>query len=173
MTEYRSVAGIAVYREPILQETQQDTSNDLHDMYREPGQRLYLLVKKPRIDHSWQFPQGGLKKKGNETVAQGALRELSEECGSDLVVDLIDTDAPFCIYQYPFPPEFIKSKKKKKQYAGAKVQFVRAKWTRGQCRPDGHEIVDFAWLTSKEMLEFVSPDYAAGIQALVSDDTPI
>lgn len=121
MTEYRSVAGIAVYRDPILQETQQDTSKDLHNIHREPGQRVYLLVKKPRVDHSWQFPQGGLKKKSNESVAEGALRELSEECGSDLNVDLIDTDAPFCIYQYPFPPEFIKLKKKKKQYAGAKV----------------------------------------------------
>lgn len=124
MTEYRSVAGIAVYRDPLLQEAQQDTNSDLHNIYREPGQRVYLLVKKPRVDHSWQFPQGGLKKKGNETVAQGALRELSEECGSNLAVDLIDTDTPFCIYQYPFPPEFIKSKKKKKQYAGAKVAAV-------------------------------------------------
>ncbi|CAO3635479.1 unnamed protein product [Mucor fragilis] len=173
MTEYRSVAGIAVYRDPLLQEAQQDTNSDLHNIYREPGQRVYLLVKKPRVDHSWQFPQGGLKKKGNETVAQGALRELSEECGSNLAVDLIDTDTPFCIYQYPFPPEFIKSKKKKKQYAGAKVQFVRARWTSGQCQPDGYEIIDFAWLTVKELLEFVSPDYAVGIQALISDDPSV
>ncbi|KAL7315193.1 hypothetical protein PS15m_006679 [Mucor circinelloides] len=166
MTEYRSVAGIAVYRDPVPEI--KEASNDLHHIHREPGQRVYLLVKKPRDDHSWQFPQGGLKKKGNETVAQGALRELSEECGSDLVVDLIDTDEPFCIYQYPFPPEFIKSKKKKKQYAGAKVQFVRAKWSSGQCQPDGQEIIDFAWLTHKEILEFVSPDYAAGIEPLIS-----
>lgn len=145
MTEYRSVAGIAVYRDPVP-EIQEDSSS-LHHIHREPGQRVYLLVKKPRDDHSWQFPQGGLKKKGNETVAQGALRELSEECGSDLVVDLIDTDEPFCIYQYPFPPEFIKLKKKKKQYAGAKVSIsshhqlhmIHSTWLVGSIRPSKME----------------------------------
>lgn len=121
--EYRSVAGIAVYRDP-LKETANFTSfnnNDLRSIHREPKKKVYLLVKKPRNDHSWQFPQGGLKKKGNETVPQGALRELSEECGDSLVVELIDGTEPYCIYEYPFPPEFIKAKKKKKQYAGAKV----------------------------------------------------
>lgn len=121
--EYRSVAGIAVYRDP-LKETADITNpsnNDLRSILREPEQRVYLLVKKPRNDHSWQFPQGGLKKKDNESVPQGALRELSEECGDSLIVELIDKTKPYCIYEYPFPPEFIKAKKKKKQYAGAKV----------------------------------------------------
>lgn len=121
--EYRSVVGIAVYRNPLKEtvDTISSNSNDLRSVHREPEQRVYLLVKKPRKDHSWQFPQGGLKKKGNETIQQGALRELFEECGDNLVVDLIDKTEPYCIYEYPFPPEFIKAKKKKKQYAGAKV----------------------------------------------------
>ncbi|KAI7904925.1 uncharacterized protein BX663DRAFT_501051 [Cokeromyces recurvatus] len=119
--EYRSVAGISIYRSPT---TAMNDSNDadIHNVQRKPSEKLYLLVKKPREDHAWQFPQGGLKKKHNETIPQGALRELAEECGQDIQVKLIDEMEPFCVYQYSFPIEFIMSKKKKKRYAGAKVK---------------------------------------------------
>ncbi|KAI9480389.1 MAG: hypothetical protein EXX96DRAFT_537664 [Benjaminiella poitrasii] len=163
--EYRSVAGIAIYRPPI--DSQLDNDHDMHNIQRKPVEKLYLLVKKPRQDHAWQFPQGGLKKKGNETVPQGALRELAEECGEDIKVRLIDEDEPFCIYQYPFSIEFIMSKKKKKRYAGAKVQFVRAEWSSGQCQPDGKEIVDFGWMTQEEIRNYVSLEYYDGIKKIV------
>ncbi|KAI8644467.1 hypothetical protein BD408DRAFT_413133 [Parasitella parasitica] len=168
---YRSVAGIAVYRDPLTNEIVTKGTNsddDLHNLHRKPEQRVYLLTKKPRKEHTWVFPQGGLKKKRNETVSQGALRELSEECGEDLVVELIDENEPFSIYQYPYPPDFIESNKKRsKKYIGAKVQFVRAKWIFGQCQPDGEEVVDFAWLTKAEILDFVSPHYLDGIRPLI------
>lgn len=120
--EYRTVAGISVFRDPIERRLE-DTNNDhdLHDTTRQPTERVYLLVKKPRQDHSWQFPQGGVKVKKNESVPQASLRELAEECGGQLHVKLIDQTKVICVYQYPFPSEFIKQKKKKKQYAGAKV----------------------------------------------------
>ncbi|CEP08176.1 hypothetical protein [Parasitella parasitica] len=171
-SSYRSVAGIAVYRDPLMNETSTidaSPSNDFHDLRRKPDERVYLLTKKPRKEHTWVFPQGGLKKKRNETVSQGALRELSEECGKDLVVELIDEYEPFSIYQYPYPPEFMQSNNKRsKKYVGAKVQFVRAKWISGQCQPDEEEVVDFAWLTTAEILEFVSPHYLDGILPLIS-----
>lgn len=118
-TEYRSVAGIAVFRNPLKQVSNEDET-DIHSITRKPKEKVYLLVKKPRKDFAWQFPQGGIKRKIKETVAQGALRELSEECGSDLKVELIDNDT-FCTYQYPFTAEFIARKTKNKQYLGAKV----------------------------------------------------
>lgn len=121
--QYRSVAGIAVFRNPLTEKTENEDDTNVHSITRKPTEKVYLLVKKPRNEHAWQFPQGGLKKKSNETVPQGALRELHEECGSDLKVELIDNDT-FCTYQYAFPPEFIKTKSKKKQYLGAKVNVV-------------------------------------------------
>lgn len=118
--EYRSVAGIAVIRNPHGNRIT-EADDDVHNVTRKSSEKIYLLVKKPRDEHAWQFPQGGLKKKKGETVPQGALRELLEECGQDLKVRLIDETNAATIYQYDFPPEFIKMKKKKKQYKGAKV----------------------------------------------------
>jgi 8-oxo-dGTP pyrophosphatase MutT (NUDIX family) len=117
--EYRTVAAIVVYRDAT--EKIAESNDDLHDTGRQPTETIYLLVKKPRQDHAWQFPQGGVKVKKNETIPQAALRELAEECGSQLQVKLIDNENAVCVYQYPFPFEFIKQKKKKKRYAGAKV----------------------------------------------------
>jgi 8-oxo-dGTP pyrophosphatase MutT (NUDIX family) len=131
--EYRTVAGIAVVRDSIEKSVDNTNNNyNLHDTMRKPTEKVYLLVKKPRADHAWQFPQGGLKIKKNETIPQAALRELAEECGGQLQVKLIDETSVFCTYQYPFPPEFIKLKKKKKQYAGAKVCQPKAMFSKAQ-----------------------------------------
>jgi 8-oxo-dGTP pyrophosphatase MutT (NUDIX family) len=119
---YRPVAAIVVFREPLIQGTyNEENDSNLESLNRKLNERIYLIVKKPREDHAWQFPQGGLKKKLKETIAQGALRELSEECGSDLKVDLIDNREPCCIYQYRYPEHFVKTKKRGKQFSGPKV----------------------------------------------------
>lgn len=79
---------------------------------RSPTELSYLLVKKPRKSHAWQFPQGG--QDPGETGAEAALRELREECGSDLKVSLVDT-TPIGVYQYKFP------RKRTDGYIGARV----------------------------------------------------
>lgn len=117
---FRNVAGIVVRRNPgkypIVSE------NDLHSVYRHPNIPLFLLVKKPRKHHSWQYPQGGLD--FNETPLEGALRELTEECGNDIKVKPI-TSTPVSHYQYQFPDQFIA--KHKSKYIGAKVKKERKK----------------------------------------------
>ncbi|KAG1149575.1 hypothetical protein G6F37_008929 [Rhizopus arrhizus] len=161
-TLYRPVAAIAVVRNPI--KSQEFEQSDFHSISRQPDQTLYLFVKKPRTDHAWQFPQGGIKfKKRKETLKEAALRELSEECGSDLQVNVLEQE-PFHVYQYDFPSDFVQ--KKKRNYKGAQVQFIKAEWISGQCQPDGKEIVDFAWLTRDEILQFVSTEYGNGIMPL-------
>lgn len=186
---YRSVAGIAVIRNPTSQESEIEDDSNVKSLKRKLNEKLYLLVKKPRDDHAWQFPQGGIKQKKKESVSQGALRELSEECGSDIKVKLIDKEEAFCVYQYRFPDDFINQKAKKKNYIGAKVrlcifphdfktennlfpyiyfqvQFVRSEWISGQCQPDGKEIIDFAWLTKEEVYSYVSTEYGNGIKPI-------
>ncbi|KAI8988781.1 hypothetical protein BDB01DRAFT_719585 [Pilobolus umbonatus] len=118
--KYRFVAGVVVVRNPTVSLKVNNTEDDIHSPYRQPNKKLYLCVKKPRNDHAWQFPQGGIKKK--ESIQQGALRELKEECGEDIKVELMDRSHPVCIYQYDFPAEFLKRSKRK--YIGAKVGFA-------------------------------------------------
>ncbi|KAI8876235.1 hypothetical protein K501DRAFT_262475 [Backusella circina FSU 941] len=162
--EYRQVAGIVVIRDKQPQGTSENGGDDIHSITRKPSEKLFLLVKKDRADNAWMFPQGGIKKKKKETVAQGALRELYEECGDDLKVALIDAE-PACSYQYRYPAHFIQ--KKKRNFAGSQVHFVRSNWLSGQCKPDGVEIVDFAWLTRSEVMEFVSTDFKLAIDSLI------
>ncbi|KAI8074572.1 NUDIX hydrolase domain-like protein [Gongronella butleri] len=161
---YRSVASIVVRRAPLASRGAVAAAigaDDVHSLQRLPAHALYLLVKKPRRDHAWQFAQGGVDK--GETVLQGALRELREECGSDLRANPIDK-VPAAIYKYDFPKEFLA--KRNFKYIGAEVQFIRADYVAGQCQPDGHEIVDFAWVCQKELERYVSPDYWEAIKPL-------
>lgn len=114
----RPVAAVIVKRGPCgaVANHSNDTTT-LHSLHRKPNSSVYLLVKKPRKDHAWGFPQGGVDP--GESIAEAALRELREECGNDIKVRLIDTVSPSCVYQYRFPDEFIK--KSKRPFTGAKV----------------------------------------------------
>ncbi|KAG0175944.1 hypothetical protein DFQ29_006748 [Apophysomyces sp. BC1021] len=159
---FRPVASIILKRLPMAPNVQGD-DNDLHSIHRNSHSTVYLLVKKPRKDHAWQFPQGGIDP--GETLTEAALRELAEECGTDLKAQLLDQEAAG-VYQYRFPSKFIE-KKKKWRGIGAKgaecalsqVEFVRASWVSGQCQPDQKEIIDFAWVTRDELKDYVAPEY--------------
>ena len=69
----------------------------------------FLLVKKPRTENAWQFPQGGLDT--GETFYQGALRELREECGATLETE--SDQKKIGEYCYFFPKLTHKSKSKR------------------------------------------------------------
>ncbi|ORZ24565.1 hypothetical protein BCR42DRAFT_403191 [Absidia repens] len=123
---YRSVASIMVRRPPLTSNNNLSANylfeDPMHSFSRHKDSSLYLLVKKPRKENAWQLPQGGVDP--GETIAQGALRELEEECGLDIKVKLVET-TPSCYYQYQFPEAFVA--KHKRKHIGAKVQRVRVK----------------------------------------------
>lgn len=100
---YRAVSSIIVRRVPLKETTKVIQNTTLKNITRKPNETVYLLVQKPRKHHAWQFPQGGQDK--GETASDAALRELKEECGSDLKVKLID-DTPIGQYMYKFPENF-------------------------------------------------------------------
>ncbi|KAI9279092.1 hypothetical protein BY458DRAFT_503104 [Sporodiniella umbellata] len=167
ITAYRPVAAIVVVRKPIFQYNSEQT--DVHSFSRKPEDILYLLVKKPRENHSWQFPQGGIKlKKRKESLKEAALRELSEECGDHIQVNVTD-EQPLFVCQYDFPADFVQ--KKKRNYKGAQVQFLMGEWASGQCEPDDKEIVDFAWLTCEEITQYVSGGYWHDLMSAVQEKT--
>lgn len=41
--------------------TDADRKNDVRSLERALQRTLYLIVKKPREEHAWQFPQGGVR----------------------------------------------------------------------------------------------------------------
>ena len=47
--------------QPASRETEADRSRDMKSLQRKLDRVLYLLVKKPRKEHAWQMPQGGLE----------------------------------------------------------------------------------------------------------------
>ncbi|KAI8365230.1 NUDIX hydrolase domain-like protein [Radiomyces spectabilis] len=163
---YRSVASIILKRPPLATESHQD-DDDVHRPTRLPKSTLYMIVKKPRKHNAWQFPQGGVEP--GETIAEAALRELAEECGSAIKVQLLDKTAAG-VYQYRFPKAFIENRPYVDPSVGAKVEFIRANWVSGQCQPDQNEIVDFAWLTRKELSQYITKEYEAALASLLDND---
>ncbi|KAI9319288.1 hypothetical protein BX666DRAFT_1924704, partial [Dichotomocladium elegans] len=110
--KYRPVAGIIVKRNAI--KAAGVAEENMHSLDRKPHEPVYLLVRKPRKHHAWQFPQGGIEP--GERVSEAALREMREECGDALEARLLST-RPCGVYRYPFPPSF--GKKRRWAYTGA------------------------------------------------------
>lgn len=122
----------------------------------------YLLVKKPRKNNAWQFPQGGVDP--GETHAQAALRELAEECGSDIQVELDPKTIGH--YEYSFPEDFVRHHG---EFFGAKVVFFKAKYISGEVQVDGKELIGFEWLENKEIQTKVSTDYWQAINKFLPE----
>lgn len=53
---------------PAPRLTEADTSCDMKSLDRKLDRVLYLLVRKPRQEHAWQMPQGGVE--GEESLVQ-------------------------------------------------------------------------------------------------------
>ncbi len=118
----------------------------------------YLIVKKPRKDFAWQFPQGGVEKK--ETFLQAAKRELKEECGNNLSVKF-KGEKSIGSYYYLFPKDF---KRHEKNIIGAQIQIFEAEYLNGIVEVDNDEIIDFKWATYDELQKFFEKDYWINIK---------
>jgi 3-phosphoshikimate 1-carboxyvinyltransferase len=121
----------------------------------------YLIVKKPRKNNAWQFPQGG--RDAGETDKQAAIRELQEECGSTLNAK-IKGEKPVGEYQYLFPEDF---KRHDKNIKGAHVKFFKAEFINGEVELDHQEIIDYKWVTSAEFKNYFEDQYLTIINKIV------
>lgn len=113
----------------------------------------FLIVRKPRKDHAWQFPQGG--KESGETDKKAASRELAEECGKKINIKFLG-EKPVGEYKYLFPNDF---KRHDKNIEGAKVKFFRADLLEGRIEVDNNEIIDFSWVKKTDLVNFFEKDY--------------
>ncbi len=125
------------------------------------GGNTFLVVKKPRAHHAWQFPQGGTEE--GENGVQTAQRELSEECGPDVQIQF-ESDQPVGEYRYFFPPDF---KRHKPEIRGARTRFFRAKYVSGEIYINREELADFAWVSRKKLSEIFEKDYWAAVEKFV------
>lgn len=129
MNKYRPVAALAIKRE-----------------------EQWLLVRKPRKENAWQFPQGGVD--AGESIINAAQRELIEECGPDLRVNVFPDSV--ATYQYDFPADFLRHHG---SFQGAYVTFFYAQWIAGEPLVDGDEIVEARWCGVEEVRELVAEEY--------------
>eukprot|EP00731_Ephydatia_muelleri_P020388 Em0013g115a len=145
---------------PAPRETLADLSDDKKSLHRKLDRVLYLLVKKARQEHAWQMPQGGLEKE--ESLAQAAVRELREECGSGLNVKFL-SGAPALYFSYlnpaPSPAGLI----------GSKVFFIKAQYLSGNVVVDNSELDDYVWVTKDEMKGYVSDEYYKKVAPVLID----
>ena len=118
----------------------------------------YLIVKKPRKEHAWQFPQGG--KEVDESLLEAAIRELQEECGESLRVSF--SVSPKGVYRYFFPKGFVRD-----GFCGAMVTFYWAQYKSGFVTLDSNELSDFAWVYRDKLRDYFSPKYAVFIQTIL------
>jgi len=132
--------------------TKDDELDNRKSLNRKLAQRLYLIVKKPRTEHAWQFPQGG--REPGETMRQCCERELKEECGKKLRV-YYGSNAPAAFYSYVYPKEA----QEKYNAHGAKVFFYHAQYLGGSLELDKNELTDYLWVTKAEVEDYFSPEF--------------
>ncbi len=123
--------------------------------------KRFLIVQKPRKDHAWQFPQGGVDPE--ETDIEAAKRELYEECGNNLRVKILNKN-PVGIYKYLFPDDF---KRHDANIIGAKVTFFQAEYIDGEVEIDDKEIVKYKWVEEANLSEYFEAEYLDQIRNFI------
>jgi len=120
---------------------------------RKLDRKLFLIVKKDRKEHAWQFPQG-LKEPSENALRATAEREFAEECGKNVNV-FFNGNAPVHFYTYSYPQEV----QKQLNSYGAKVFFFYAYYIKGNIELNPKELIDYRWVTKEEMKEYFEPDF--------------
>eukprot|EP00002_Diphylleia_rotans_P027384 TRINITY_DN548_c0_g5_i1.p1 TRINITY_DN548_c0_g5~~TRINITY_DN548_c0_g5_i1.p1 ORF type:complete len:260 (-),score=61.76 TRINITY_DN548_c0_g5_i1:509-1288(-) len=134
-----------------LRVTEADRTNNFHSLNRALQHKLFLIVKKDRSEHAWQYPQGGVE--AGETLRQAAMREFVEECGNDMKVFFLGHH-PMAHIDYELSP---KDQEEFKADA-TRVFFYRAIYQHGKVQLNTKELVDYNWRTKEEMREILSPE---------------
>lgn len=121
----------------------------------------FLLVKKPREEHAWQFPQGGVDE--GETYEEAAKRELKEELGTDKFKGFHKSKH---VLFYDFPVGYSRDD----QYTGHKQSYYFVEFTGedSDLQLDSEELEEYRWIYQTELEEYLqSPEYLKKIQQVL------
>ncbi|ORX46544.1 hypothetical protein DM01DRAFT_1327704 [Hesseltinella vesiculosa] len=149
--------GAAAAAAPVVQAdriTKADKENDIKKLDRALQQNLYLIVKQ---QNKWQFPQTDMQ--ASEYLHEAAERHLKEACGPDMDVWFVGRQ-PITHYK--------ESPSRKEDTEGLKVFFMKARIYAGQVKPS-KDVSDFAWLTKKELVDYLPSEYYNSIKDSLSD----
>ncbi|TFK55013.1 hypothetical protein OE88DRAFT_1653625 [Heliocybe sulcata] len=134
-----------------------DESNDVRSLDRKGERNLYLLLQKNSDDKQvWRFPEGQLQK--GEVLHEAAERNLFAECGAGMDTWVVSRN-PVGLYRHsstgtPSPSHLF---------------FYKAHIMAGQVRPNGTNVLDYAWLTKEEMEERLDKEYWVAVRDMLSD----
>jgi len=129
----------------------------------------FLIVKKPRVHHAWQFPQGGVE--AGEDLKTAALREFAEELGTNRIEIVGDVRGTFQ-YDFPANAEFPDYVTEKWSYRGQQVHFFFARFigTEADIRLQEEELAEYRFVAAPEVFQFFeNPDYADLTTAIVKN----
>ncbi|GAB1521873.1 39S mitochondrial ribosomal protein L46 [Rhizoctonia solani] len=133
----------------LPREHESDRTGDVKNLNRKGDRNLYLLVK--GLD-SWRLPQGPAKQ--GAALHATALEELHSECGPDMDTWIVGRH-PIGVHQ-------------SSKSGSSTILFFKAHIFAGQAKPNGTSIKEFAWLTTEEIKEKVSPEYWTSISEMLS-----
>ncbi|CCJ30632.1 unnamed protein product [Pneumocystis jirovecii] len=128
----------------LSRETEADRKGDLRSLERKLDKTLYLLVKKPREEHCWQFPQGLVT--DDDVLHTAAKRSLSNICGNNMNIWYVGCTP----------------------IGNVQIFFMRARIMAGQVKLNSTVAVDWVWVTKDEIRQYVSKTYWNNIRAMLS-----
>ena len=147
--------------EPAKRTTENDESGNRRTTWRRLDTSVFLLLKKDREEHAWQFPQGGWIEDDGTSLRVTAEREFKEVCG-DHMPHYFVSNAPNSFYAYAYP----EIAQKKHNAFGAKTFNYRALFQGAYFDEDAstpkleNGLVDFAWVAADELDDYFESDYA-------------
>ena len=148
-------------RENAVQYGDRSSSNNdsMQTLHRHLDRTLYLVVRKPRSQYAWQFPQGHVNEQ--ESLREAAERELKEECGQGLRSWFVG-HAPVAHHTYAYPEQ-------QQQQVGCNIFFMKSHYLGGDVAVDGKEVVEHAWLTKEELPAYLDPAYFEAVKDALAD----
>ena len=147
--DYDEIKGSLPF-DPAPRVSDADINNDTKSTFRKMTKSAFLLVKRNRNDHSWQFPQGKLiQEKDGSSGRLAAERIIDRACGK--INRWFVSNAPIGHYCYAYPPDI---QEKRGEY-GAKVFFWRCQIIAGSVKLETRLYKDYAWVARDEIGDFV------------------
>ena len=124
----------------------------------------FLLVRKPRDHHAWQFPQGGVET--DENFEEAALREFTEEIGCSKLEDPKEVG----VYSYDWP-ENIEVDERLNKFRGQEIHLFIADFTGtdSEIELEKKELVEWRWVDADDLQKLVeSPAYLTKILEIIN-----
>lgn len=133
----------------------------MRSLYRRLDEPVYLVVRKKRRNHAWQFPQREVKE--GEPLDRAAKRAIGRKRLGKYLQQEMHGYAPAAHIKYPYP---VKYQDKRDAY-GAKVFFFRGIHLWGNVQLKLPRYVDHAWLTRSELQETLHPSLFDAVKPLL------